>query len=145
MRDLKGYHACFDAVAREREHLGSVAAPSLKGSRGWLRAVLDAKCPFLVATEGRRIVGWCDVAPREMEGFRHTGGLGMGLVPEMRGRGLGARLLREGDRAMPASPHREDRAAGLRQQPAGTGALPEIRLQAGRASRPGAQARRQVR
>jgi ribosomal protein S18 acetylase RimI-like enzyme len=95
MRDLKGYHACFDAVAREREHLGSVAASSLKGSRGWLRAVLDAKCPFLVAIEGRRIVGWCDVAPREMEGFRHTGGLGMGLMPEMRGRGLGARLLKK--------------------------------------------------
>jgi len=41
MRDLKGYHACFDAVARERRHLGSTAAPSLKGSRGWLRAVAD--------------------------------------------------------------------------------------------------------
>ena len=33
MRDLKGYHACFDAVARERTHLGSVAALSLKADR----------------------------------------------------------------------------------------------------------------
>ncbi len=95
MRDLKGYHACFDAVARERKHLGSVAAPSLKGSRGWMRSVLDAKCPFVVVTQGRRIVGWCDAGPRVMEGFRHTVGLGMGLLPQMRGRGLGERLLRK--------------------------------------------------
>lgn len=95
MRDLKGYHACFDAVARERVHLGSVAAPSLKHLRGWLRSVLDAKCPFLVVASGRRIVGWLDAAPRQMEGFRHTVGLGMGLLPEMRGRGLGSRLLRK--------------------------------------------------
>src|SRR5260221_14585895 len=95
MRDLKGYHACFDAVARERKHLGSVAAASLGGSRGWMRSVLDAKCPLVVVTQGRRIVGWCDAGPRVMEGFRHTVGLGMGLLPQMRGRGLGERLLRK--------------------------------------------------
>lgn len=95
MRDLKGYHACFDAVARERTHLGTVEAPSLRTLRGWMRSVLDAKCPFLVVVQGRRIVGWLDAAPRQMEGFRHTVGLGMGLLPEMRGRGLGARLLRK--------------------------------------------------
>jgi len=95
MRDLKGYHACFDAVARERIHLGMVAAPSLKGSRGWMRLVLDARCPFFVVTQDRRIVGWCDAGPRVMEGFRHTVGLGMGLLPEVRGRGLGARLMRK--------------------------------------------------
>lgn len=95
MSDLKGYHACLDAVARERTHLGSVAAPSLKNSRRWMRSVLDAKCPFLVVTQGSRIVGWCDAGLREMEGFRHTVGLGMGLIPEMRGRGLGSRLLRK--------------------------------------------------
>jgi len=95
LRDLKGYRACFDAVARERVHLGAVAAPALKDLRGWMRAVLDAKCPFLVVSDGSRIVGWCDAGLRQMEGFRHTVGLGMGLLPEMRGRGLGARLLRK--------------------------------------------------
>src|SRR5213075_835804 len=40
-------------------------------------------------------VGWCDAALREMEGFRHTVGLGMGLLPEMRGRGLGSQLLKK--------------------------------------------------
>ena len=95
LSDVKGYHACFDAVARERIHLGMVAAPPLEGSRGWMRIVLGARCPFYVAIEGRRIVGWCDAGPRDMEGFRHTVGLGMGLLPEARRRGIGSRLLRK--------------------------------------------------
>jgi L-amino acid N-acyltransferase YncA len=94
MSDLKGYHACLDSVARERVHLGIVAAPALSQSRSYLGALLRERYPFLVATQGRRIVGWCDAAPREMEGFRHTVGIGMGLLPEMRRQGVGGRLLR---------------------------------------------------
>ena len=92
--DAAGYNACFDAIARERAHLGRVAAPSIARSRSYLRKLLHEKYPSLVVTEGKRIVGWCDAEPRDMEGFRHTAGLGMGLLPEMRGRGFGARLLR---------------------------------------------------
>ena len=95
MSDAAGHHACLDAVARERVHLGLVAAPPQSHSRQWLRSVFAAKLPFIVALEGSRMIGWCDVAPRAMEGFRHTVGLGMGLLPEARGRGLGARLLRK--------------------------------------------------
>ena len=46
-----------------------------------------------MALDRGRIVGWCDIVPRDMEGFRHTGGLGIGLLPEARGQGIGARLL----------------------------------------------------
>jgi ribosomal protein S18 acetylase RimI-like enzyme len=95
MSDLEGYHACFDAVARERVHLGSVAAPSRKGLRKYMKALRKAKCASFVALDGKRIVGWCDAGPREMEGFRHTVGLGMGLLPEARRQGLGSRLLRK--------------------------------------------------
>ena len=94
LSDLKGYRACFDAVARERIHLGVVVAPPLRTLRGYMRGVIEAKCAFFVAVEEGRIVGWCDAPSREMEGFRHTVGLGMGLLPEARGRGLGERLLR---------------------------------------------------
>lgn len=94
MSDAKGYHACLDAVARERVHLGLTAAPSLKDSRGYLRWLLEAKCAFVIVVKDGRIVGWCDAGPRPMEGFRHTVGMGMGLLPEMRGRGLGTRLVK---------------------------------------------------
>jgi len=59
-----------------------------------MKSVLDARYPFLVATKGSTIVGWCDVGRREREGFRHTAELGMGLRAEVRGSGLGSRLLK---------------------------------------------------
>lgn len=93
--DAKSYRACFDAIARERIHLGLVAAPPVKICRGWIRALRKARYPMYFALDGSRVIGWSDAVPREMDGFRHTVGLGMGLLPEMRGRGLGARLLRK--------------------------------------------------
>lgn len=95
MSDAKGYNECFAAIARERVYLGMVDGVPLKRSKAWIRLLLRAKCPFYVALDGKRIVGWCDAGPREMEGFRHTVGLGMGLLPEARGRGIGARLLKK--------------------------------------------------
>jgi L-amino acid N-acyltransferase YncA len=94
LADAKAYHACVDAVARERAHIALVAAPPPEASRQWIRSLLAAKSAFFVALDGRRMVGWCDAPPREMAGFEHTVGLGMGLLAEARGRGAGAKLLR---------------------------------------------------
>jgi len=41
------------------------------------------------------VVGWCDIVRNPVEGFRHTGRLGMGLIPTYRGQGLGKRLVVE--------------------------------------------------
>jgi len=94
MKDVKGYHACLASVALERKHIGFVEAPPLRDSRKWMKTALDARNPFLVLTKGSTIVGWCDVGRREREGFRHTAELGMGLRAEVRGSGLGSRLLK---------------------------------------------------
>lgn len=94
MSDLAGIRACFDAVARERIHLGSVVAPSIKRMRAYMRLIRQLKCPSYVALDGKRIVGWCDADPHDRDGFRHSVGLGMGLLPEARGRGIGSRLMK---------------------------------------------------
>jgi ribosomal protein S18 acetylase RimI-like enzyme len=39
------------------------------------------------------IVGWCDIAVKKREGFRHVGDLGMGVLKDFRGQGLGRALL----------------------------------------------------
>ncbi len=41
-----------------------------------------------------RIVGWCDVRRESVPTYAHEGMLGMGLLPDYRGRGLGERLIR---------------------------------------------------
>lgn len=93
--DLKGYHSCLGSIAAERKYIASVKAPPLAASRKWMRSVLAAKYPFIVATQYSKIVGFCDVGPNEREGFQHTAGLGMGLCAPVRGRRLGSRLLKK--------------------------------------------------
>jgi ribosomal protein S18 acetylase RimI-like enzyme len=47
---------------------------------------------LLAITPKSEVVGWCDIIWNPLEGLRHTGRLGMGLLPEYRGMGLGKRL-----------------------------------------------------
>ncbi len=91
--DLAGYHACLGVVARERIYLGLVDAPELEVCATWMKTVRGRNFPFLVARASDRVIGWCDIAPDERVGYQHLGRLGMGLLPDWRGRGIGTRLL----------------------------------------------------
>ena len=91
--------ACFeqlrlvaDHVARERRFLAMFQAPPPEEAHSFYRSVLaDGQCH--VAVSDGRVVGWCDILPSFGESRRHVGTLGMGLLPEFRGRGIGSRLL----------------------------------------------------
>jgi RimJ/RimL family protein N-acetyltransferase len=45
-----------------------------------------------VALDGTQVIGWCDIFPHEWESFAHVGRLGMGVLPQHRGQGIGRRL-----------------------------------------------------
>jgi ribosomal protein S18 acetylase RimI-like enzyme len=49
--------------------------------------------PRVVAKAEGRLIGWCDIQPGWHHTLRHCGSLGMGVLPEFRGQGLGQRLL----------------------------------------------------
>ena len=91
--DDESFWRCLDAVARERRFLAMVEAPPLEQARAFLAEARERGMVQFLALEGTRVVGWCDIGPKPLEGFRHVGTLGMGLLPDQRGRGLGARLL----------------------------------------------------
>jgi ribosomal protein S18 acetylase RimI-like enzyme len=93
--DVASFHACLDAVARERRWLAMVEAPPLEQVRAFLALGSARGVIQRFAVEGARVVGWCDIAPNPLEGFRHGGTLGMGLLEGYRERGLGAALLRD--------------------------------------------------
>jgi RimJ/RimL family protein N-acetyltransferase len=93
IEDIPEVHACLDVVARERHFLAFLEAPPLEASRAWWRGIIEKGSPFVLAVDDARAVGWCDIAPEPRPVHSHAGILGIGLLPDYRGRGIGRRLL----------------------------------------------------
>lgn len=88
-----GFHACLDAVAREKKFLAQIEAPTLERVRGFVKDSVKNDVPQFIAIDGRLVVGWCDIFPDWPEATKHCGTLGMGVLKDYRRRGIGARLL----------------------------------------------------
>jgi RimJ/RimL family protein N-acetyltransferase len=93
-RYVEGFHDAVDVVARERRYLAFLEAPPLDGSRSFIQNLLNGAGVQVLAIDDGQVVGWCDIVRDWRDGFRHGGHLGMGLVPNYRGRGIGERLAR---------------------------------------------------
>jgi RimJ/RimL family protein N-acetyltransferase len=94
LEQADGYNACLSAVAHERRWLGMVAAADPERSREFVRSNIAEGNPHFVALDDGRVVGWCDIVRKRLEGFRHCGSLGMGVDKRYRGQGIGERLAR---------------------------------------------------
>jgi ribosomal protein S18 acetylase RimI-like enzyme len=93
-RYAEGFNAVVDAVARERRYIGFVKGPPLESTREFIRSLLGGAGVQLLAVKPNDVVvGWCDIVRNPHEGFRHVGRLGMGLLADYRGRGLGKQLV----------------------------------------------------
>lgn len=92
--DIPGFLFALASVAKERRYLALLDAPEFDEAREFVRTLHDAGFPHFVATVGKRIVGWCDIAPLNRAVYDHVGVLGIGVVAEFRGRGIGSALLR---------------------------------------------------
>jgi len=91
---FESLHKALDAVAREQKYLALTQAPPLEQSLAFYRNVLSTGFPHFVAIDRiGKVVGWCDVSPVFGHSRAHIGLLGVALLPEARGLGLGAQLL----------------------------------------------------
>lgn len=90
---VESFHRALDVVARERRFLAALEAPPLDDVRRFVEGNLAQGNPQFVALDEDRVVGWCDIVRHGQEVRRHCGTLGMGVLPECRGRGLGRSLL----------------------------------------------------
>src|ERR1700704_4424553 len=93
--DIERFRATVDAVARERQSIARLEAPPIEQVRAFILRNIEKGCPQFVAIADRQVVGWCNIPPMAREVSAHVGDLFMGLLPQWRGEGLGARLLRE--------------------------------------------------
>jgi len=98
-KHIEGINNCLDAVARERKYLGFLQAPPLESTREFVQFNIQHNVPQFVVVDDERVVGWCDIRPQRLEGFKHCGILGMGLLEGYRGKGYGTRLMDEAMKA----------------------------------------------
>jgi ribosomal protein S18 acetylase RimI-like enzyme len=100
--DIEGFRAALDSVARERRFLSFLEAAPIDQMRAFvLKNIADGLPQFVVLADGQ-VVGWCDILPNPRKTVQaHCGTLGMGLMPNYRGRGIGrALILRTMDAAL---------------------------------------------
>ena len=90
---IAGFHAALDVVSRERRYLTFLEAPPLELVRAFVGRSLKGDFIQLVALDGDAVVGWCDIIVAERLTMRHGGMLGVSLLPDWRGCGIGARLI----------------------------------------------------
>jgi len=91
--DAVDFNRVVGVVAREHRYLRFLDAPSMDKTVDFLRDSLAAGNPHLAAVIDGELVGWCDICRHSFEIEAHVGRLGIGLLPAVRGKGLGKALL----------------------------------------------------
>ena len=93
-RDLvRGLRDTVDAVARSGPFLRASQGFSLAQTAEFVDTILDGGGVQNVALHGDRVIGWCDVVRQPFDGMRHCGALGIGVLEEHRGQGVGGALM----------------------------------------------------
>jgi RimJ/RimL family protein N-acetyltransferase len=91
---IAGFHGVLNAVARERRFLAFLEAPPLEQMQQFVLNNIDEGYPQFVVFIDGQIVGWCDVIPNSRRAMQaHCGALGVGLLPQFRGQGIGRELV----------------------------------------------------
>lgn len=90
---FKSFHEALSAVAKERVYIEMIEAPSLEKVSSYQSELISKNGPVFYAINQEHVVGWCDIFPEENPRLSHRGSLGMAIIPEFRGKGLGSELL----------------------------------------------------
>lgn len=93
IEDAHAISDCIGRIARERHFLASTTGFPPDQIQEFVQFLGECGGVHVVAVDGNDIVGWCDITPGTFEGFNHVGRLGMGLLPNYRGKGWGRKLL----------------------------------------------------
>ncbi len=90
---VERFHATLDAVAREGLYLASTEAKPVEELRAFVLGSIEKRNPMVFAMDEERLVGWCDITRSSDDMSGHSGHLGMGVLPDYRGLGIGRRLI----------------------------------------------------
>ena len=90
---FRSFYEALSQVARERVYLEMLSPPPFDDVVQYQKGLISRNGPVFYAVEGDRVVGWVDIFPDDNPRLSHRGTLGMGVLREYRGQGIGERLL----------------------------------------------------
>lgn len=91
---IEDFNKVLGVIAREKKYITIEQRPPLKKTREFLMEVIKKKHPQIVAMDGEKLVGWCDIIPGSKPTTKHVGEMGVIILPEYRGQGLGEKLIK---------------------------------------------------
>ncbi len=92
--DINGFHKALSSVVKERKYLLTVESTVIEDVHSYICSNIENNHAQYIAQMNGEIVGWADIIPHHRELLRHSGVLGIGVVAEHRGMGIGKELLR---------------------------------------------------
>lgn len=93
LKDLIPFNSLVGTVAREKKYLSFLDSPPMDMTKIFIEENLRENWPHMVAEVDGSLIGWCDITSLHRPTLAHTGTLGIGVVPEWRGRGVGEGLM----------------------------------------------------
>ncbi len=90
---FKSFHHTLDQVAKEQVYIEMIEAKPFKDVSDFQSKLVVNNWPVYYAINNSEVVGWADITPASNPRLSHRGFLGMGLLKQFRGQGLGSQLL----------------------------------------------------
>lgn len=92
---IYSYNLAVASVAHEKKYLTVTKGFTLEESESFVSHIINNDFAQYLAIEDETVIGWCDIVPKAGEFFSHIGVLGIGILAEHRGKGIGKELLRK--------------------------------------------------
>ncbi len=90
---IERFWETLDVVCREERYLGSTTAVPIAVLRDFVLSNIEKDDALFVAMAENKVVGWIDITRGKPPVQAHVGLLGMGVLPEWRGQGIGSGLM----------------------------------------------------
>ena len=90
---IDGFWNALDSVAREKKHISFLEGPPIENLRKFIQKNIDQNSVQFVVLIDNQVVGWCDIIRSDRTIFQHAGTLGLGIIKEFRGKGIGNALI----------------------------------------------------
>lgn len=95
---IEGFRQAAGTVLREKKYLAFLDAPSFEMAREFVQNYIKEKSPHVIAIADCKVIGLCDIVGLNRPVCQHDGSLGIvgiGVIKECRGSGIGKLLLKE--------------------------------------------------